>query len=187
MIKYPYDTLESIVFTLNELIAVKSKAKIYTANLYTKERGWQSVVAKTITTKGNEAAIKQEIDHWKRLQHPNIVQLFYSVDYQGATILFMEQGVPLTLYVTLQTLFLTTSVPRSELEVLLIMRDVASALWYLHSNGIVHLDLKIENIVIVDGRAKLIDFAGVFDSRMRGEVILSSTTAYLPPGLSTKC
>jgi serine/threonine protein kinase len=67
------------------------------------------------------------------------------------------------------------------------MRDVASALWYLHSNGIVHLDLKIENIVIVDGRAKLIDFAGVFDSKMRGEVILSSTTAYLPPGLSTKC
>jgi serine/threonine protein kinase len=104
MIKYPYDTLEPIVFTLNGLIAVKSKAKIYTAKLYTKERGWQAVVAKAITTKGNEAEIKQEIEHWKRLHHPNIVQLFYSVDYQGTTILFMEQGVPLTLYVTLQTL-----------------------------------------------------------------------------------
>ena len=40
-----------------------------------------------------------------------------------------------------------------------ILREVASALAYLHSHGIVHLDVKPDNIILgVDGRIVLIDF-----------------------------
>jgi DNA-binding NtrC family response regulator/tetratricopeptide (TPR) repeat protein/predicted Ser/Thr protein kinase len=41
--------------------------------------------------------------------------------------------------------------------------EIAEALEYLHSRGFLHLDLKPSNIVLAEGRAKLIDF-GIFQT-----------------------
>ena len=101
MTQYPTETQESVHFTLDDLIAIQFKAKVYTAKLFHPEKGWCKAVAKAIVYEGNQEAIEHEIRLWKRLNHPNIVRLLYSYDYQGSMFLFMEQGTPLGLYVLL--------------------------------------------------------------------------------------
>lgn len=38
------------------------------------------------------------------------------------------------------------------------IKQVASALAYMHREGVIHRDLKMENILMVDGQIKLADF-----------------------------
>ncbi len=74
---------------------------------------------------------------------------------------------------------------RSELEILVIIRDIVSGLEYLHKNGFAHCDVKGENVVVVDGRAKLIDFSGLYKVNARN-LITASTVLFLPLGKKTK-
>ena len=41
---------------------------------------------------------------------------------------------------------------------LIILKEVAKAVNILHKNAIMHCDLKPENVLIKDGKVKLIDF-----------------------------
>ncbi len=53
--------------------------------------------------------------------------------------------------------------PVSKLRALLIVRDVAEAIGFAHSRGVVHCDLKPGNVVIdSDGRARVLDFGLAF-------------------------
>lgn len=61
--------------------------------------------------------------------------------------------------------FLKTRTPEDQVSTLywrnacLLLKDVANALGYLHESGIMHRDLKSENVMLtVDGHAKLVDF-----------------------------
>jgi serine/threonine protein kinase len=56
-----------------------------------------------------------------------------------------------------------------------------NALCYLHGKGLAHLDIKLENIVIVNGVAKLIDFEGLWNTNNPSGVI-ACTMQYRPPG-----
>jgi serine/threonine protein kinase len=60
------------------------------------------------------------------------------------------------------------------------MRDVFCGLVYLHDKNIIHLDMKVENIVIVNGRVKIIDFAGAIVPEQR--CYPSTSIEYTPPG-----
>ena len=77
------------------------------------------------------------------LNHPNICTL-YDV---GPDFLIMEfiDGVPLT-------------GPLDAATTLALARQVASALEAAHAKGIVHADLKPANILVAEGRVKLVDF-----------------------------
>lgn len=77
----------------------------------------------------------------------------------------------------------TNSIPRSVKQVIKIMTQVVSGVEYLHMMGIYHLDLKIDNLITVQGTVKIIDFEGVYVVKNREEEQnLGRSFGFSPPG-----
>jgi serine/threonine protein kinase len=96
----------------------------------------------------NEARIQSD------LQHPNIATLYDFADLNGFPCIIME-------YVDGQTLAerVRPSGPLPLEETLYIFQAVVEAITYMHNHGVVHRDIKSNNIKIgLDGRVKLLDF-----------------------------
>jgi len=85
--------------------------------------------------------------------HPNIIKLYNQGEWEKGLYIAMEfiQGVSLRQYLQHTPLSL-----KRALEIIL---EVAYALCHLHTHGVIHRDLKLENILITDsGQVKVIDF-----------------------------
>ena len=101
---------------------------------------------------------RREIDVLKMSQHPNIVgliDLFENSDYYYIVLEYM-MGKDLFDYIQARQFKLT------ENRVKEISYQIALAIKYLHSYGIVHRDLKLENVMMSDNTEtsipKLVDF-----------------------------
>lgn len=85
--------------------------------------------------------------------HPNIVKLYGHGEWEGGLYIAMEfvQGVSLRQYLQNNPISL-----KKALEIIL---ETAYALCHLHAHGIIHRDLKLENILMTEsGHVKVIDF-----------------------------
>jgi serine/threonine-protein kinase len=110
------------------------------------------------------------------LSHPNIVQI-YDVDIDGPSV-FM--AMELVEGETLAT-WLRSGVARSLDERLAIVRRVGEALATAHRAGILHRDVKPENVLLGrDGRVRLSDF-GLACSVAAPPAYLAGTPAYWAP------
>ena len=117
-----------------------------------------------------------------QLSHPHIVPI-YAVDESSGLVYFamgLVDGDPLS-----KLLF---SEPRPPIAtVRRVLREVADALQYAHSQGVVHRDIKPDNILIesATGRAVVTDFgiarAAQGDTRLTGTGIAVGTPAYMSP------
>ncbi len=88
-----------------------------------------------------------------RLNHPHIVTAYDWGIWNDAPFLVLELLDGESLQATL------ASGPLPSERAWQIAREVAQALVYAHSRGVLHLDLKSENIVVLrDGRVKVLDF-----------------------------
>ncbi|XP_057312429.1 serine/threonine-protein kinase DCLK1-like isoform X2 [Hydractinia symbiolongicarpus] len=108
--------------------------------------------------KGKEHMIENEILILRKITHPNIVRLHEEFETPKEIYLVMElvAGGDLFDAIVANTRF-------SEPESAYMIRDLASAVQYLHMLNIVHRDIKPENLLVVnrnDGRKsiKLADF-----------------------------
>ncbi len=94
-----------------------------------------------------------------RLDHPNIVRVYrFGVSDNGTPFLTMEllDGVPAQVHAKRRG---RPGTPERTREAVRIIGEVAKALSYLHSRGIVHRDLKSSNVLVLrDGRVKVLDF-----------------------------
>jgi serine/threonine protein kinase len=85
------------------------------------------------------------------LNHPNIAALYGFEESGPALVMELVEGPTLAEHIA------TGPLPLS--EVLLIARQIASALEYAHEHGVIHRDLKPANIKITsDGQVKVLDF-----------------------------
>ena len=118
----------------------------------------QAIAIKTVLpdVAQNPIAIQRfqrEVEVGKILKHPKVIQIYDSGDANGTPYLVMDyvEGHDLKRLMTSQIL----EIPR----VLDIFADIAEALVYTHEQGLIHRDVKPENILIrEDGTAILIDF-----------------------------
>jgi hypothetical protein len=94
MIRYPDERRVKVSFVLDELVFINSRTKVYSARVYNANKNeYLPVMVKHIEDK---TIATHEINNWKHLYHPNIVKLYFSCEFQQATLLFMESGRPLT-------------------------------------------------------------------------------------------
>jgi serine/threonine protein kinase len=97
--------------------------------------------------------LRQEIAVLKHLDHPNIVRAIETFEFDGMISLVMELCSGGDLYVR---------DPYTEAEAARVVSSILSAIAYMHSQNVVHRDLKFENVLFVNtspmSDVKLIDF-----------------------------
>jgi len=125
----------------------------------------------------------REIDLVARLVHPHIVPVFDSGDAAGQLWYVMPyiRGESLRARLKREG---RLSVP----DALRITREVAGALDYAHRQGVVHRDVKPENILLAEGQALLADFGiarasvGAAEDHPRTATgLILGTPAYMSP------
>ena len=132
------------------------------------------------------ARFMREAETAAQLNHPNIVPIF-SVDERGGIVFFvmaLVEGESVGQRI-LREGRLTIDETRR------IVRDVADALAYAHSRGVVHRDIKPDNILLDRhaGRPMVTDFgiarAAEADSRLTVTGVAVGTPAYMSPEQAT--
>ncbi|HWA56411.1 MAG TPA: protein kinase [Gemmatimonadales bacterium] len=125
----------------------------------------------------------QEIEIAARLQHPHIVPLLDSGEAGGHLYLVMPfvEGESLR-----QRLVREGRLPVA--DVIRIMSDVADALAYAHAKGVVHRDIKPDNILLAGRHALVTDFgvaravsAATVEPRSLTGAVALGTPAYMAP------
>lgn len=98
------------------------------------------------------AALLREGRRLKRLTHPHLVRA-YQVHGGPRPLVVLETLPGETLA------HLVARRPLSGPELAELTRQLASPLGYLHAEGLLHLDLKPDNVVVEAGRARLLDLS----------------------------
>src|SRR5688500_16310799 len=147
----------------------------------------RSVAIKVIRAKYVEdaeamARFAREARTAAQLQHPNIVTLFAVRRLESQGLALVMQYVPgLTLKALIQR---QGPLPVARVEQ--VLRDVGAALAYAHRHGVIHRDVKPENIFIdeITGRALLSDFGAALSAEHDTGLTLVGTAIGTPAYMS---
>jgi beta-lactam-binding protein with PASTA domain/serine/threonine protein kinase len=126
---------------------------------------------------------RREAQAAARLAHHNVVAVFDQGDDDGTLFLVME-NVP---GITLRDL-IRSEAPMPPVKALMVIEPVLSALAAAHRSGMIHRDVKPENVLLADdGRVKVADFglarAINADTQHTNTGVLIGTVSYLSPEL----
>lgn len=139
---------------LNRRVAVK---EFFMSDHCNRDEDTMRVSVPTVT-------IRSQIDRFKSkfvkeaqtiaaLNHPNIIKIISVFEENNTAYYVMEYVEGMSL-----EQMSTQDAPMPENEAKVYISQVADALKYLHSNNILHLDVKPSNILVNNGKAVLIDF-----------------------------
>jgi serine/threonine-protein kinase len=120
--------------------------------------GYEVAIKALFTNRAKDDFIRQrfreEANHYLYLQHPNITRLVDFVEDKDRYYLVMEfvDGVPLDNYLN------TADEQMSEESLITMFCEILGTIAYLHQNGVIHLDIKPNNIMVLsDKRIKILD------------------------------
>lgn len=131
---------------------------------------------------GDAEQLKEELRLARRITHPNVLRTYDFGELDGVRFVSMEsvRGV------TLRTLLDRAAEPLPFRAALRVVRQVAAGLAAAHEIGVIHRDVKPENVILdAAGNAKVMDFgiartvAEASAYTKRGEVV--GTPHYLAP------
>ncbi len=162
------------MFYLRKLLGTGGYSVVYEADL-----NGVKVAAKALK-KENHKLNEKEISILKRLNHDNIITLYGILTTNSYTFI-------LTTLCSVETMF--DKVENESMSIEEVTRycgQLVSAVIYIHSQGIVHLDLKLENIFELNGLIKLGDFGLsqiISDKPVVG--FCGGTLGYVAPEINT--
>ena len=152
------------------VLALNVKTQLYSA--------CKVFVKSHLKTEADARYVNQEIAILNKVNHPNIIKISSVIELTDFIVVVMPYfpGGHLLQYMGLVEL--------SEDSVLKYLYQIASALAYLNKNGIVHRDVKAENVVIDSkGNAILIDLGFAESSNIEQCSTFCGTSYYLAPEL----
>ncbi|XP_017077857.1 myosin light chain kinase, smooth muscle-like isoform X2 [Drosophila eugracilis] len=125
--------------------------------------------------------VLEEISIMRSLQHPKLLQLAASFESPREIVMVME-------YITGGELFervVADDFTLTEMDCILFLRQVCDGVAYMHSQSVVHLDLKPENIMChtrTSHQIKIIDFGLAQRLDTKAPVrVLFGTPEFIPP------
>ena len=151
----PLNVVVGNKYRIEQLVGAGGMGEVYRATDLQKRL---PVAVKILTQSGDSntamARFRNEAVIQYNLNHPNVAELYEYFEHQGKPCIAMEyvEGRSVSDWVG-EAGALDTKVA------LEIMADICDAVSYMHSKGIIHRDIKSDNIKITtSGRAKLLDF-----------------------------
>ncbi len=145
-------------------------------------KAWDTPLGRWVALKFLRGSDDDEVARFKReaqvaakLAHPNIAAVHEVGEGGGRHFIAMQ-------YVAGQTL---RTFPRDDRRRLAaVVRDAARAIHYAHGAGVVHRDVKPDNLMVEDGRVFVMDFG--LARQLKGPQLSASgmmvgTPAYMPP------
>lgn len=130
-------------------------------------------------------ALAREVSVLSKVQHPGVVRFCNAFEDTDFVYISTEYCCGGDLHQCLRA----RGGGMGEREALKYVRQVLDALSYLHKRGISHCDVKLENVSLVEGRAKLIDFGLCYWRRPGGQKTTRrhvGTPAYASPEIMRK-
>ncbi len=133
---------------------------------------------------GFSSRFLREAQAMARLDHPHIVRVFDHGQAEGQHYLVLEYVDGLNLRQLMRRRELSTA------EALALVPQICDALQYAHDQGVVHRDVKPENILVnLDGKVKIADFGlarmthaeGGLSSTLTGTHQVMGTPHYMAP------
>lgn len=142
----------------------------------------KTLAAGSTASPRQRARAEREAEIAARLRHPNIVTVFESrvlTDGRIAVVMEFVDGVPLDAWKPTGG-----SAGERQRSVLRVFATVCNAIHHAHLNGVIHRDLKPDNVLVTaEGRPVVLDFgvakAGGIRATMTGE--FAGTPAYASP------
>ena len=180
-------------YKIKKLLGVGSYGRVFLAqNINTLEYIAMKEIPKTAEDLLTDSEIMDEIEILKNLDHPDIVRIMEFYNTEESYYIINEYCPGGELFDQINKRF-------SETQIAVMFRQILSGLAYLHSNNIIHRDLKLENILIKEIEKsketnedlfvlKIIDFgtAKIFDKTKKAKAIVGSSYYIAPEVLNKK-
>lgn len=191
-------------FEVGSLIGEGALAKVYQARIVpTNEKRALKLMSKRVIIKKNlEPFLYREIKIHAMLRHPNILRLYDFFWNDQNVYLVLELAPQGDLYTRLVLQEHSRFSPKRAAKVKSVfcvifltnvsfskqfMRQICDALDYCHKEGVIHCDIKAENLLLdVNGNIKLADFGLSVHSPPERQQTICGTPAYLAPEILAK-
>ena len=105
-------------------------------------------IPKSKIDKEDQVNLNRELEILHRMKHPNIVGIKNHIENKNNHYIVLEYCNGSNLENYLKQYKTNNNHPLNELYIQKIMQQIAPALEYMHSNNIIHRDIKLQNILI---------------------------------------